>query len=58
VRESTERSYRRLLTYHLRPAFGDRLLSGITAAHFQTFIAAAAEPGGLTPKTVDNALDR
>ena len=56
VRESTRRSYRRLLKYHLLPAFGDRVLSGIARADVQDFIAKTAAPGALAPKTVNNAL--
>jgi len=57
VRESTKRGYQRLLEYHLLPAFGDRVLSGITAADAQNFIAsAAARPDALAPKSVNNAL--
>ncbi len=56
VRESTKCSYRRLLKYHLLPAFGDRVLSGIARADVQDFIARAAAPGALAPKTVNNAL--
>ena len=55
-REDTKRGYQRSLKYHLLPVFGDRLLSAITAADIQDFIAAAVSSRGLAPKTVNNAL--
>ncbi len=56
VRASSEKRYRELLKHQLLPAFGDRLLSGITASAVQAFVAEAVQPGRLAPKTVNCAL--
>jgi len=56
VRASSAKRYRELLTHQLLPAFGGQVLSGITAATVQAFIAEAVQPGRLAPKTVNNAL--
>ena len=56
VRASTAKRYRELLKHQLLPAFGDRLLSSITPAAVEAFVAEAAQPGRLAPKTVNHAL--
>jgi len=56
VRASTAIVYRRLLRYHLLPAFGERSLATLTAVDVQAYIARQVESGALAPKTVNNAL--
>ncbi|HEV2282524.1 MAG TPA: tyrosine-type recombinase/integrase [bacterium] len=56
VRASTAKRYRELLAHQLRPVFGDRLLSEITVAAVEAFVAEAVQSGRLAPKTVNHAL--
>ncbi len=56
VRASTAIVYRRLLRYHLLPAFGERFLAALTPIDVQAYIARQVESGALAPKTVNNAL--
>ena len=56
VRASTAKRYRELLRYQLLPAFGDRVLSAITAAAVQAFVADAIQSSRLAPKTVNHAI--
>ncbi len=56
VRASTEKRYRELLKHQLLPAFGNRVLSGITASAVQAFVADAVQSGRLAPKTVNHGL--
>ena len=56
VRASTAARYKALLTHQLLPAFGDRILSGITPAVVQTFITESVQARRLAPKTVNHAL--
>ncbi len=56
VRASTAKRYRELLKHQLLPVFGDRLLSSITAAAAEAFVAEATRSGRLAPKTVNHAL--
>ncbi len=56
VRASTAKRYKELVKHQLLPAFGDRLLSSITAAAVEVFVAEAAQPGRLAPKTINHAL--
>ena len=56
VRASSAKRYRELLTHQLLPVFGGRLLSAITPAATQAFIADAVRSGRLAPKTVNLAL--
>jgi hypothetical protein len=45
-----------LLKHQLLPVFGDRLLSVITSAAAEAFVAEAARSGRLAPKTVNHTL--
>ena len=56
VRASTAKRYRELLTHQLLPVFGGRLLSAITPAATQAFIAGEVRSARLAPKTVNLAL--
>ena len=56
VRVSTSNLYKRLLRYHLLPAFGERLLAALTPLDVQAYIASQIESGTLAPKTVNNVL--
>src|SRR5262249_32830046 len=56
VRASTAKRYRELLAHQLLPAFGGRLLSAISPAAAEAFIADAVRSGRLAPKPVNLAL--
>jgi integrase len=56
VRVSTSRLYKRLLRYHLLPAFGERSLAALRPLDVQAYIAQQIQSGALAPKTVNNIL--
>jgi len=56
VRVSTSKLYKRLLRYHLLPAFGERSLAALRPLDVQAYIAQQIQSGALAPKTVNNIL--
>ena len=56
VRASTASLYKRLLRYHLLPAFGERSLGALRPLDVQAYIAQQIQSGALAPKTVNNIL--
>jgi|GEM_PF-364656 len=56
VRASAADRYRSTLKYQLMPAFGDRLLSGITETVVQAWIADVVRAGHYAPKSVNGAI--
>jgi integrase len=56
VRASSAKRYRELITHQLLPAFGGQLLSAISPAATQAFMAETMRSGRLQPKTVNLAL--
>jgi len=56
VRASAADRYRTTIKYQLLPAFGDRVLTGITEAVVQGWVAKAACAGHYAPKTINGAI--
>lgn len=56
VRASTASLYKRLLRYHLLPAFGERSLGALRPLDVQAYVAQQIQSGALAPKTVNNIL--
>lgn len=56
VRASSAGRYRTWLTHQLLPAFGDRVLSGISEAIVETWLSEVMRSGQLAPKTVNGAI--
>jgi integrase len=56
VRASTADRCRTIIRYQLVPAFGNYLLSGITEAVVQTWIADMVRTGALAPRTVNTVI--
>ena len=56
VRVSTSELYKRLLRYHLLPAFGERPLAALRPLNVQAYIARQIQSAALAPKTVNNIL--
>ena len=56
VRVSTSKLYKRLLRYHLLPAFGERPLAALRPLDVQAYIAQQIQSAALAPKTVNNIL--
>jgi integrase len=56
IRASTADRFRTILRYQLVPAFGELLLSGITEAVVQTWIADTIRRGTLAPRTMNAVI--
>lgn len=56
VRASAADRYRATLSHQLLPVFGDRVLSGITEATIQTWVADTARAKRYAPKTINGAI--
>ena len=56
MRASAADRYRTTLHHQLLPAFGEHVLSGITEAVVQTWVADAVRTGHYAPKTINGAI--
>lgn len=56
LRPLTLRSYEQLVRLHLIPAFGDLLLSQVTAEHAQSLMSTCRKEKGLSPRTTNYVL--